>query len=143
MSAVSSLLWGPQYWFFLHSIAYNYPHPPTKVTKRKYYDLIQNMPLFIPDSKMANNFQYLINQYPVTPYLDSRNDFIRWMHFIHNIVNMQLNKPKIPFFESIDIYNEKYCRDNKKKIRKERHHLFMTGCIVLLLLLLVTYLFRQ
>ena len=25
-----------------------------------------------------------LDQYPVTPYLDSRESFIKWMYFIHN-----------------------------------------------------------
>jgi len=34
-------VWGPHYWFFLHTIAHSYPESPNAVTKRKYYDLIQ------------------------------------------------------------------------------------------------------
>ena len=41
-------IWGPHYWFFLHTISHTYPLYPNEVTKKKYYDLIQNMPLFIP-----------------------------------------------------------------------------------------------
>ena len=41
-------IWGPHYWFVLHTIALQYPLHPTKIIKKKYYDFIQNLPLFIP-----------------------------------------------------------------------------------------------
>ena len=32
-------VWGPHYWFVLHTIALRYPKNPNDVTKKKYYDL--------------------------------------------------------------------------------------------------------
>jgi hypothetical protein len=85
-------VWGPHYCFFLHTIAHSYPESPNAVTKRKYYDLIQNMPLFIPVSEIGNKFSNLLDKYPVSPYLDSRDAFIRWGHFIHNKINEKFIK---------------------------------------------------
>ena len=34
-------IWGPHYWFFLHTIALNYPLYPNDISKRKYYDVIE------------------------------------------------------------------------------------------------------
>jgi len=101
-------VWGPHYWFFLHTSAHSYPESPNAVTKRKYYDLIQNMPLFIPVSEIGNKFSNLLDKYPVTPYLDSRESFIRWVHFIHNKVNVSIGKEEISFLKSIDIYKSYY-----------------------------------
>ena len=41
-------VWGPHYWFFLHTLVMTYPHHPNTVTKKKYYEFIQNLPLFLP-----------------------------------------------------------------------------------------------
>ena len=101
-------VWGPHYWFFLHTIAHNYPHYPNKVTIRKYYDLIQNMPLFIPNENIGNDFSKLLDRFPVTPYLDNRDSFIRWMHFIHNRINRILDKEELTLFEALENYREKY-----------------------------------
>ena len=79
-------IWGPHYWFFLHTIALSYPKYPNTITKKKYYEFIQNMPLFIPVESMGNDFSKLLELYPVTAYLDSRESFIKWLHFIHNKV---------------------------------------------------------
>tara|TARA_Y100000389_G_C16995608_1_gene287058 strand:+ start:15 stop:419 length:405 start_codon:yes stop_codon:yes gene_type:complete len=80
-------VWGPQYWFVLHTIARIYPEKPTTTMRKKYYQFIQNFPLFIPDPKMANKFIEILDAYPVSSYLDSRYSLMRWMNFIHNKVN--------------------------------------------------------
>ena len=36
-------VWGPHYWFFLHTIAMTYPHYPNAVTKKKFYDLFHDV----------------------------------------------------------------------------------------------------
>ena len=94
-------VWGPHYWFFLHTVAYTYPEYPTNVTKRKYYDLIQNMPLFLPDERMGDRLAEFLDKYPVSPYLDSRESFIRWVHFIHNRFNTALGKEPISIYASL------------------------------------------
>ena len=54
-------IWGPQYWFVLYTIAISYPINVNVVTKKKYYDFIQNLPLFLPIANMGNIFsQFLI-----------------------------------------------------------------------------------
>ena len=88
--ALEPNVWGPHYWFVLHTIALTYPKNPNSVIKKKYYDFIHNLPLFFPIESIGNQFSTIIDKYPVTPYLDSRASFIRWMHFIHNKVNICL-----------------------------------------------------
>ena len=83
-------VWGPKYWFVLHSIALTYPHTVNDVTKKKYYEFIQNLPLFIPITNIGNTFSEFLDKYPVTPYLDSRESMIKWVHFIHNKINIYL-----------------------------------------------------
>ena len=80
-------VWGPHYWFFLHTLAMTYPHHPNSVTKKKYYEFIQNLPLFLPVEEISGEFSKLIDKYPITPYLDNRDSFVRWMYFIHNKIN--------------------------------------------------------
>ena len=101
-------IWGPHYWFFLHTIAHAYPENPNSVTKRKYYDLIQNMPLFIPVPEIGDKFSKMLDKYPVSPYLDHRDSIIRWVHFIHNKMNHELGKEEVSLFQSMDLYNAEY-----------------------------------
>ena len=96
--ALDPKVFGPHYWFFLHTIALNYPIYPNAVTKKKYYDFIQNLPLFIPIEKHATDFSKLLDEYPLTPYLDSRESFVRWMHFIHNKINWFNTSLSFPYY---------------------------------------------
>lgn len=101
-------VWGKWYWGFLHTISINYPNYPNAVTKKMYYELINNFPLFIPCQNISNDFSKLIVSYPVSPYLDNRDSFIRWIHFIHNKINEKMEKPVIPLNEFYINYYEQY-----------------------------------
>jgi len=106
--------WGPHYWFFLHTIAISYPIYPNAVTKKKYYDFIQNIPLFIPIDSIASDFSKLLDQYPVQPYLDNRESLVRWLWFIHNKINKKLEKPQISLNDFYVKYYEEYKNTNEK-----------------------------
>ena len=101
-------VWGPQYWFFLHTVAYNYPDTPNATIKRTHYDLIQHIPYLLPDLEMGDNFSRMLDQYPVTPYLDNRESFMRWVWFIHNKMNVRLDKEEISLWAAMDQYIARY-----------------------------------
>jgi hypothetical protein len=134
-------VWGKHYWFFLHTTAYYYPKNPSSVTKRKYYDLIQNIPLFIPNPEMGDYFAYLINMYPISPYLDNRDSFIRWVWFIHNKINKKIGKPEISLYNYLDAYHAELM---DKKIKADtrvwyKEHLAYTSLIVVCVCIIYLY----
>lgn len=101
-------IWGPHYWFFLQTLALSYPDFPNEVMKRKYYDFFMNLPLFIPDVKMGQKFSEMLDKYPVSPYLGSKDSLIRWIIFIHNKYNEMLGKDEISIDEAMSKYYEQY-----------------------------------
>ena len=101
-------IWGPHYWFMLHTISLNYPVRPNDVIKKKYYDLIQNIPSLLPHKISRETMTSLLDAYPISPYLDSRKSFIQWTHFIHNKMNEILNKPTITLSEFYTRYYDEY-----------------------------------
>jgi hypothetical protein len=107
-------IWGPHYWFFLHTLAMTYPHYPNAVTKKKYYEFVQNLPLFIPVDQISKEFSVLLDKYPIVSYLDNRESFVRWMHFIHNKINQKLEKPQINLNEFYIQYYEEYKTNSEK-----------------------------
>jgi|TARA_B100000927_G_scaffold147464_1_gene119012 hypothetical protein len=131
-------IWGPHYWFFLHTVAESYPLHPTSVTKKKYYDLLINFPLFIPNQDIGNKFSQLLDKYPVSPYLDSRESFVRWVHFIHNKLNIQLGKEELSMPVALEKYRNLY--KPKKILLREtiltRKHIIHFIFIVLLLFII-------
>jgi hypothetical protein len=134
-------VWGPHFWFFINTIAISYPNYPNDITKKKYYEFIMNLPLFIPIEGMGNEFSKLLDEYPVTSYLDSKTSFVRWVHFIHNKINEKLEKPKISLEEFYYQYYQAYKPKNIKlkdeyKWREKMIYLFImlstTGLILYL-----------
>jgi hypothetical protein len=112
-------VWGPHYWFFLMTVALSYPNNPNSVTKRKYYDLIINFPLFIPDTTIGDKFSNYIDKYPVSPYLDCRDSFLKWVIFIHNKINYNIGKPELSLEDAMEQY---YANYNTNKVRVLENH---------------------
>ena len=114
MVELDATIWGPHYWFFLHTATMTYPLKANDVVKKKYYDFIQNIPLFIPNETMSKSFQNILDTYPVSPYLDTRDSLTRWMHFIHNKMNKRLGKREISITKFYEDYHENYKTRNIK-----------------------------
>ena len=128
-------IWGPHYWFFLHTVAITYPHHPNAVTKKKYYEFVQNLPLFIPVEQISKEMEKMIDLYPITPYLDNRDSFVRWMHFIHNKINEKLEKPQITLNDFFVQYYNEYKSQNEKlaEFYKLREKLIYGGILISIL----------
>ena len=137
-------IWGPHYWFFLHTVAMTYPYHPNAVTKKKYYEFVQNLPLFIPVEQISKEFEYLIDKYPITPYLDNRDSFVRWMHFVHNKINEKIEKPPISLNDFFVQYYAAYKSQDEKlaeyyKLREK----FIYGGILVSILGAIYYLYDK
>ncbi len=132
MTFLDPTVWGPHYWFFLHTISMSYPNRPNAVTKKKYYEFIQNLPLFIPVESISGELSKLIDEYPIAPYLDNRESFVRWVWFIHNKINQKLDKPQITLNEFFVKYYEAYKPKNEKTMEyyKLREKLIYGGVLV-------------
>jgi hypothetical protein len=137
-------IWGPHFWFVLHTIALTYPRYPDSSTKKKYYDFIQNLPLFLPTRKVSKNFTETLDKFPVTPYLDSRDSFIRWIHFVHNQMNRALKKKEMPLSESLNHYYQHY--KPKELIKQEeikQRKMFIFGGIIIVIISGIVYLYKK
>ncbi len=135
-------VWGPHYWFFLHTIAESYPLFPNDVTKKKYYDLIHNLPIFIPNDEIGNFFSELLDKYPVSPYLVNRDSFVKWIHFIHNKVNVRIGKPEISLPKALELYRNQYKPKPvylAEKLNIKKHYIILFLIFILLLCIYLWY----
>jgi hypothetical protein len=137
-------IWGPHYWFVLHTIAITYPEHPNAVVKKKYYDFIHNIPLFLPVKEIGNGFSKMLDKYPVTPYLDSQASFVKWVHFIHNKINFALEKPELSMDEAMiqyyELYKPKAVKNTEQRKRREKYAFI---AIISLFMSLGLYLYKN
>ena len=127
-------IWLPHLKFTLQIMSLNYPLNPNEVTIRKYYNFIQNLPVFFPDEPMGNFMSKLLNDFPVTPYLNSRTSFMKWIHFLFNKINKKLGLKTVSFYESLEDYYQHYKPKeiiNKESI-KNKKKLMYSGAILFL-----------
>lgn len=129
-------VWLPHLKFTLQTMAITYPARPNAVSRKKYYDFIQNLPVFFPLEPIGKNFLEMLDKYPVTPYLSSRMSFMKWVHFIFNKINEQLEKPVDDFYDSLEKYYDEY---KPKEIRnreiiktKKRYIQFASALLITL-----------
>ena len=141
MLAFHPQTWGPHYWFFIMTIALSYPDNPNAVIKRKYYDLLTNLPIFIPNPEIGDKFSRILDKYPVTPYLDNRDSFVKWVHFIHNKINVLLGKPEITFSEAMDNYMAQYNPPVLRTFMDNRIKKYVIYTVILLTFVMIAYLF--
>ena len=137
-------VWGPHFWFFLHTVSMTYPTNPNESTKKKYYDLITNMHLFLPVKQISSDFSNLLDQYPITPYLDNRESLIRWTWFVHNKINAKLEKPQITLNDFYVQYYNAYKPKNAKLIEQYKlKEKFIYGGVIVTLVGSIYYLYDK
>ena len=109
---MDSKIWGPPFWFILHSISMNYPVKPSFNQKRHHYDFFFNLKYVLPCEKCRKHYSVLFQKVPITPFLDSREAIINWVIYIHNEVSKSLGKEQYSLDQVIKnydlIYNKKY-----------------------------------
>ena len=137
-------VWLPKLKFTLQTMAVTYPDHPNDVSRKKYYDFIQNLPVFIPMSPFGKDFIDMLDKYPVTPYLDSRLSFMKWIHFIFNKINEKLEKPQEDFYESLEKYYDEYKPKEiqDKEFAKTRKKYIDFGLCVLIIIGII-YLYKK
>lgn len=101
-------IWFPHFWFFLYTVAHSYPDLPNAVTKRKYYDFIQNLPLFCPHVETQKIFVRILDSFPITPYLDNKDSFTYWVHTIQNKMDNEYGLAQKTLVKHLDIYYDHY-----------------------------------
>ena len=137
-------VWLPHLKFTLQTMAITYPSNPNDVAKKKYYDFISNLPVFIPIEPIGKNFMDLLDQYPVTPYLDSRMSMMKWVHFIFNEISVQLDQPIEEFYDSLEKYYDEYKPKEYKtrEIAKTRKK-YIEFAVGTILVGLIIYLYKK
>lgn len=100
--------------------------------------------LFLPVGEIGKLFSDFLDRYPVTPYLDSRESFIKWVHFIHNKINVYLGKREITYKEAMKKYYEHYIpKTVKRKEDRKNREKYIFFAVVIVMLIVAILLMRS
>ena len=97
-------VWGPFFWHTMHIVAIGYPKNPTYIDKKSAKEFYESLAYLIPCSVCRAHYKEHITSNPLTPFLDSRTDLIKWTVDIHNSVNKMLGKPEWTMEEVMSYY---------------------------------------
>ena len=101
-------IWIPHLFFTLETISLHYPNNPNKTTIKKYFNFIQDLPVFLPKNPMGSYFLNMLDKYPVQPYLTSRTSFMKWVFFIKKKIYKKLELEMFDYYENLEIYYNNY-----------------------------------
>jgi hypothetical protein len=107
-------VWGPPFWYSLHTISFNYPVKPTLKEKKQYRNYILSLQNVLPCGACRKNLKTNLKHLPLTMnHMESRDSFSRYIYNLHELVNRMLKKKS----------NLSYCDV------RERYEHFRARCI--------------
>ena len=132
-------IWSPHLWFSLITLSMKYPKYPTELIKKQYYSYIHNLPLFYPYDDFDIIFTKLLKKYPLSPYLDSNLDFLKWINFMQNKTDEVYNIESKTLNETIvDYYNQFENIDIKKRYVSLKKYITVSIIFVLIIVYIST-----
>lgn len=99
-------VWGSSAWLFLHTITLDYPDEPTKEDKEKYREFFISLSYVIPCETCKEHYLETIRKFPIN--LESKETLTKWLHNIHNQVNLRNNKEIYSYEDFIEHYSRLY-----------------------------------
>ena len=133
-------IWGPYFWFTLHTITLGYPNNPNYINKRNYNDFFLSLQNVLPCKLCQKHYKEHLYQNPIASHLDNKDSLVKWCFDLHNKVNLSLNKPLFTYEQFIDKYREIYSPTiiekiiNKNQINK--YNKYKKGTLIIGIILL-------
>lgn len=109
---MNPFVWGPPFWFVMHTVSLNYPLKPTYAQRRTHYDFFYNIRNILPCEMCRQHYRTLLKRFPIEPFLDNRDALVSWVILIHNQVNVRLGKPTMSKDAVMQKYSKAYERQS-------------------------------
>ena len=126
-------IWGNHEWLFLHTITLHYPDNPTEFDKEKYKKFFESLSHVIPCDICKSHYKQNIKKYPIQ--LESKETLTRWLHKIHNIVNVKNGIEEFSYDEFIKKFSDMYSNNSKTKI--------LIPILIIILCLVLFYIYKK
>ena len=124
-------VWGPIFWFFLHTMSFNYPTNPTPENKKYYRNFILSLQYILPCKYCRDNLELNFKKLPITMNdMKNRETFSRYVYNLHELINKMLHKKSNLSYEDVrdrfETFRSKCIVENKKSCKKSKKH---NGCV--------------
>lgn len=136
MYNINPLLWGQHLWKFMHYLTLSYPDNPNIDEQNKFKNFFMMIGQYLPCEKCRVNYKTNIQTLPLTDsILSSRNNLIKWLFDLHNIVNKETGKTQLTYDKFNDIYinNKQEESDNNNNIQYKYGMLIILAVILIIL----------
>jgi hypothetical protein len=97
-------VWGPFFWHTIHIVALGYPNKPSYTDKKCAKEFYESLAFLLPCAVCREHYKAHISEHPITPFLDTKRDLLKWTIDIHNKVNKMLEKPEWTELEVVNYY---------------------------------------
>ena len=112
-------VWGPFFWHTIHIVALGYSKNPTYTDKKCAKEFCESLAFLLPCSICREHYKEYLQEKPISTFLDSRTDLIKWTIQIHNKVNKMLGKPEWTLEEVLSYYEKVGARNRSPVWTKE------------------------
>ena len=126
-------IWGPAFWFIIHTIAFNYPENPTFNDKRHTFEFFQNLQYVLPCQKCRKHYMKYFHDHPLTPFLDNKSTLVSWTVQLHNHVNKRYGKSSKTVDEVVRHYNKVYSGNQLAAMRLRHEPIKRNGTVIVVL----------
>jgi hypothetical protein len=101
-------IWGPAFWFVLHTISINYPQQPGFLERRNHYDFFRLLQFVLPCETCRNHYSQYFKDHPIENFLGTKEGLTSWVTNLHNSVNQRNNKLEFTQEDSNNLYKSIY-----------------------------------
>lgn len=103
-------------WTVMHLYSAYVPELPTPQEQEEIKTLVTLLGKYFPCKDCSNHFQRMISENPIE--VESREAFMQYLCRIHNLVNKRIGKEIFPCENIVDIWGQKDCGCEVKKIQE-------------------------
>nr|QFG73591.1 MAG: Erv1 / Alr family protein [Megaviridae environmental sample] len=115
--------WGPHAWFFIHTIAINYPITPTSMEKQYHREFFTSLGDILPCPVCRVHFKQ--NSSNLDSALASKTDLFKYTIDVHNKVNKSNNKPIWSYDRALAYYTHIYLDSSEPWFLSDKFVLFL------------------
>ena len=150
LSGVSTEVWGPCAWQFMHAISFRYPmSSPSTEQKQSAYNFLSSLKYLLPCVKCRQHFTTYFDD-PVygidgvgSAHLKGRQHLSKWLVDLHNDVNRRLDKTQMHYDEVAKQYAGDYVCPSSKPFTQSQWCGITTLLVITITILVIWLLYTM